>query len=202
MLLDPALVHWLATGDPSGRAFPDLPTPHARLTAYQELVHQRTTALLGPTGRLQFPWPRRLGTPPWGVCRELESVVDLRSEVIGPPGAVGSGTRYRSVLVRHLGPQRFIGLLEQLAAHLGESRPGVLYVGNAWLPRHVTLLVPGSQRRGTLLVYDPGQGRVDRLDTAGLAHDRGRVGGWTHPWFLIGPVGHVESELGRQRDRM
>ena len=33
---------------------------------------RRTNALVGAGGTLQLPWPRALGTPPWGARRELE----------------------------------------------------------------------------------------------------------------------------------
>jgi hypothetical protein len=177
MLRDPALARWVATGDRGGRAFPDVAGGPQRLAAYHALVHRRTTALLGPTSRLQAPWPRSLGTPPWGACRELESITDTA------PGG------YRSVLVRHTGPARLTQLLTGLSRHLADDRPAVLYVGSARLPRHVTLLVPNGA--GDLLLYDPGGGQVETLDAAAraqLAARRRPVGGWRHPWWLIGPI--------------
>ncbi len=175
MMRDPALVHWIRTGAKSGRAFPDGATAQVRLTAYHALVHARTNALVGPDGRLQVPWPRALGTTPWGVCRELES------------GAAAPVTRYRTVAVRWAGRDRRVALMNALARHLGPGRPGVLFIGSAMLPRHVALLVPGPD--GLVLVHDPATGSVSELDVVALADERRPVAGWTHPWFLIGPVG-------------
>jgi hypothetical protein len=175
MLRDPTLAEWVRTGDKHGRAFPDGTSAAARLAAYHALVHARTNALVGPGGRLQVPWPRALGTTPWGVCRELES------------GAADPGARYRVVPVRQVGEARLIALIQRLAGHLRPGRPGVLFVGNATLPRHVALLVPGPD--GSVLVHDPGAGSVSEVDAAALADHRITVAGWTHPWFLIGPIG-------------
>ncbi len=174
MLRDPALADWVRTGAKHGRAFPDGATPQERLAAYHALVHARTNALIGPGGRLQVPWPRALGTTPWAVCRELES------------GAAAPGTRYRTVTVRWVGRDRRVALVRALARHLGPERPGILFIGSAVLPRHVALLVPGTDG---VVVHDPATGSVSELDAEALADDRRQVAGWTHPWFLIGPVG-------------
>ncbi|GAA4713169.1 hypothetical protein [Nocardioides conyzicola] len=34
-------------------------------------MHRRLTGVRDRHGRLQLPWPRMLGTPPWAVAREL-----------------------------------------------------------------------------------------------------------------------------------
>jgi hypothetical protein len=172
MCVDPVFAHWVTTGDRGGRAFPDGPDASARAGAYERLVHRRTTAFTGPDGRLHLPWPRALGTPPWGVCRELESVA-------------GAGTRYRTVVVRALAPQGRARILRALADHVAADRPGVLYVGSSSLPRHVGLLVSSG---AGMAVYDPGDGSVRDLDVTALATDRFKVGGWPVPWFVIGPV--------------
>jgi len=176
MLTDSVLAQWIRTGDPGGRAFPAGASPEARLTAYGRLVHARTNAATGPGGRWQAPWPQALGTPPWGVCRELEAI------------ARPAGTAYRAVWVRGLAPQRVRQLLERLAAGIGAQRPGLLYVGSAVLPRHVALLVPDPGPAGGLLVHDPGAGTVAALDPGALADGRCRIGGWSWPWWLVGPV--------------
>ncbi len=55
----------------------------------------------------------------------------------------------------------------------------------------MTLLVPGAGpgAAGGLTLYDPAEGTVGPVDLAALAQGRGDVAGWTHPWWLIGPVG-------------
>lgn len=182
MLGDRELAHWVRTGDRGGRAFPDRPGPQGdpqdRLAAYAALVHRRTTALVGPGGHLQAPWPRALGTPPWGVCRELESLV-------APPG-----TRYGTVLVRRASPLRLGRLIDTMAARIGPRRPGVLYVGSRWLPRHVALVVPSSSGSG-VAVYDPGGGTVRQLDgwlVGELAGGGAEIGGWGFAWLLCMPL--------------
>lgn len=179
MLRDPALAHWARTGDPGGRAFPSgahTETEAGRLAAYHALVHRRTNAAIGPTGRLQAPWPRALGTPPWGVARELEALTG------SAPG------RYRTVIVRWARADRIIRVVRALAGHASTERPAVLYVGNDVAPRHITLLVPDPAGPGMLL-YDPAGGQVGPLDAAALARRRLLVGGWRAPWLLVGPVG-------------
>ncbi|MFZ1286940.1 MAG: hypothetical protein WAR57_07870 [Candidatus Phosphoribacter sp.] len=176
MLRDPELLQWIRTGEFAGRAFPaELGSSAARFAAYVELVHARTNGAVGPGGRLQVPWPRALGTSPWGFCRELE--------------ARGSApeSRYRWVVVRWCGPDVLRARLRQLASHVGDGRPAGLYVGSRWLPRHVALLVPDGQ--GGLLVHDPADGTVRALEVTELADHRPGIGGWTHAWMIAGPVG-------------
>ncbi|MBK7612758.1 MAG: hypothetical protein IPJ15_16490 [Actinomycetales bacterium] len=117
----------------------------------------------------------RSGHHSLGVCRELEA------------GAAAPGTRYRTVTVRWATRDRRAELVAALADHLGPGRPGILFVGSAVLPRHVALLVPGPD--GLVVVHDPATGSVSELDVGALADERRLVAGWTHPWFLIGPVG-------------
>lgn len=174
MLADPALERWVRTGDPGGRAFPAGADPSARLAAYHALVHRRTTALIGPGGRWQAPWPRALGTPPWGAARELETIAGL------PVGG------YRTVLVRPAPGARLARLIDQLSRHLRPDRPAALFVGSAAAPRHVALLAAAPSG---LVVYDPGDGQVSPLDVPRLAARRLPVGGWQHPWLIVGPVG-------------
>ncbi len=76
------------------------------LTAHRRLVRARLR------GRLQPPWPRTLGTPPWALAREL--------------GAV-TGRRHHVRVVRWSPPTT--------------PRAGALYVGSRWLPRHVLLVL-------------------------------------------------------------
>ncbi|MEI2827020.1 MAG: hypothetical protein V9F04_11885 [Dermatophilaceae bacterium] len=181
MVVDPALAQWVVTADSPGPRMPLLrsprgaATPAARFAAYEAEVHARVTSSDG--GR-RLPWPRALGTPPWGARAELEGLAR-------PPG-----TRYRCVLVRFLDPARRRRLLEHMSAHVTETRPGVVYVGSALLPRHVALLVSAPEG---LLVYDPGDGSVEPLEIAGVSAARHSIGGWSMPWWFIAPVGHLDD---------
>lgn len=174
-LVDPALARWLATGDAGQQpALPDAPTPQARLAAYERIVHRRTTSVAGPAGRPQPPWPRSLGTPPWGARAELESV------------AAHPGVSYRVRFLRTLSPSGLGRVYEALRYAVRPGAPAALYVGSAGLPRHIGLVVRGE---GDLLVYDPGFGRVTALAAADLTGHRLGVGGWDVPWFVVEPAG-------------
>lgn len=172
MLVDPDFAEWITTGG-AGPSLGATSDAQARFTAYVGEVHRRATALTGPTGAAQLPWPRALGTPPWGVCRELETV------------ARPQGTRYRAVAVRWASPSRRTRLLDHLSRHIGEGRPGALFVGSRWLPRHVALIVPGDPQP---MIYDPGRGTVSGWDVGALSVGRADIGGWPQPWWLIAPV--------------
>lgn len=174
MLVDPDVAQEL-TGGSSARPFGGVgDDAQARFTAYVAQVHQRATSVIGPSGALQLPWPRALGTPPWGVCRELESLARPR------------GTTYRAVPVRWASRGRRVRLLDHLSRHLDQGRPGALYVGSLWLPRHIALILPGPSDP---LIYDPGRGTVSGWDIAAISAGRADIGGWPEPWWFIAAVG-------------
>lgn len=172
-LVDPSLARWLA-GEDTRPDLPAAPTPEARLAAYEALVHRRTTSLSSPTRGLQLPWPRALGTPPWGALAELEN------------GAAAPRARYRVRLLRLAGPHRLRQAVTRLTEAVAEGTPAVLYVGSRSMPRHVALIVPGDHG---LAVYDPGFGIVEPLRTDELVEHRLDVGGWAVPWFVVEPMG-------------
>ena len=172
-LVDPTLARWLA-GEDTRPDLPAAPTPEARLAAYEAIVHGRTTSVRGPGGRLQAPWPRALGTPPWGAQAELES------------GAAAAGTRYRVRLLRLAGRRELGEAVARLTDVVAAGSPAVLYVGSRSMPRHVALVVPGETGPA---VYDPGYGRVQPLRTDELVGHRLDIGGWAVPWFVIEPTG-------------
>lgn len=111
-------------------------------------------------GRPQVPWPRALGTPPWALARELSAL---------------TGVRHRTRVVRW-------------SRHL-PAGPGVLVVGDRWLPRHVALLLDQPARSdGRVACYEPASGRVVALDLDALARREARVGQWRQAWFRIVPA--------------
>jgi len=72
MLVNPAFARWIVTGEgPRGDA-PGGDTQEARFAAYERVVMSRTNRIFAGGGRLNLPWPRALGTPPWGARKELE----------------------------------------------------------------------------------------------------------------------------------
>ena len=67
-----------------------------------------------------------------------------------------------------------------------EAYPVPLYVGSAWLPRHVVLAV-GPTAEGVDL-YDPAHGRISELTRAAFeAGELTTTRQWHHPWFVIAP---------------
>jgi hypothetical protein len=117
-------------------------------------------------GRLQLPWPRALGTPPWAVAGELSA--------LPPP------VRCRARLVLRRG-----AAYDRVLAGVRSGRPVPLYVGSRWLPRHVVLVV-GARDDG-LDVYDPAAGRVVAVTREAFTGAGLGLSGWGKPWFIVTP---------------
>jgi hypothetical protein len=129
-------------------------------------MHARATSSIDVAGRIQPPWPRTFGTPPWAVANQLTGT---------------SGTSYRSVPVRWRdGGATYDELV-------GLTRPAALYVGNAWLPRHVVLVLEGDETR--LRVYEPASGRVVTVPRDRFVDDQLALAGWDTRWFSVLPGG-------------
>jgi hypothetical protein len=176
MLVNPAFARWIITGEgPRGDA-PAGATEEERFAAYERVVMRRTNRLYAGGGRLNVPWPRALGTPPWGARKELEF------------GASRRGTDYELEVVR----QRMRGGLRRAHARLVEvvadGEPALLYIGSRTLPRHVTLVLPGDGDR-LLDVYDPASGQVSALDEQRFADRSLGIAGWDVPWITVQPNG-------------
>lgn len=176
MLVDPVFASWVRTGRPHPPGAPAGETADERFAAYERLVMRRTNGLLAGGRRLNGPWPRRLGTPPWGAKHELEF------------GAARRGTRYTVDLWRHESASGLVEDFDTLVDVVAEGEPGLLYIGNAVAPRHVVLVLPGDGDRN-LDVYDPGSGRVDHLRRDAVVERRVRLSGWDVPWMAVRPTG-------------
>ena len=68
-----------------------------------------------------------------------------------------------------------------------EGLPALLYIGNAWAPRHVTLVLPGGSGGGGLDVYDPATGSVTELAPERFASCTLGIAGWDVPWITVQP---------------
>lgn len=124
-----------------------------------------------------LPWPRRFGTPPWGLAREARC----------------ADVRYRHVVVNVGDRPRTDALAAHIEASLRAGTPLPLFTGGAsrtgWstaVPRHVVLLVDveGTSWR----VYEPSRGRVLTVDTRTWAvpERRDAWGRWSRPhWILL-----------------
>ncbi|KGN35023.1 hypothetical protein N802_01370 [Knoellia sinensis KCTC 19936] len=177
MLVDPVFASWVRTGTPHLPGSPGGATQAERFAAYERVVMRRTNGIFAGHHRLNTPWPRALGTPPWGAKRELEY------------GASAEGTLYDVSVVRQLSRESLRGAFEHLVDVVSEGEPGLLYVGSARLPRHVVLVLPGDGDR-VLDVYDPGSGRVTHLRRDTVIEHRLGLSGWNVPWFVVQPTGH------------
>lgn len=129
-------------------------------------VHRRVTRPVTAAGRLQVPWPRALGTPPWAIAADLSAT---------------TGTSYRMAWARTGRARSF----ERVCAAVASGAPVPMYVGSHWLPRHVVVAM--SVRDDGLVVYDPAVGRRLLLSRTQYAAYRLPVGRWTTPWFVVVP---------------
>ena len=137
-------------------------------------MHRRVTGVVDVAGRLQAPWPRALGTPPWAVARQLSatacshlpSVEHAITLAAADPGDV----------------------FDQVARISGAGRPVPAYVGNRWLPRHVVLFLgPVGSTGDRLRCYDPATGRVVEVTRDAFARHRLGLSGWDRPWLAVLP---------------
>lgn len=176
MLVDPLFAAWVRTGEPALPGAPAGSTPEARFAAYEQVVMRRTNAPSLALGHPRPPWPRALGTPPWGAAHELEH------------GAARVGTRYALCPVRQDAPARLRARYDRLVDVVADGEPALLYLGNAWLPRHVVLVLPGDGDR-VLDVYEPAGGRVEVLRRDDVVGRRLHLAGWDVPWLLVQPTG-------------
>ena len=176
MLVDAPFARWIVSGE--GHPIPGAEgnTQAERFAAWERTVHARTNSGGASGGALLPPWPRALGTPPWGLKQELEN------------GASRMGTRYRIVSVRGHSQETLRARYRRLLDLVVEGEPAALYVGNAFLPRHVTLILPADA--GRLAVYEPHAGEVGDLDEDDFVGRRLDLGGWDVPWILVQPTGH------------
>ena len=113
-------------------------------------------------------WPRAIGTPPWTMRRELAAM---------------TGSAYATQLIR-------------IADDLGWSalgaatpqRPVAAYVGSAWLPRHVVLVVDSDD--DSAHVYEPSSGLLHEVSRTAWLDGTAPLG-WPCRWLAITPVGRT-----------
>lgn len=183
MLVDPVFASWVRTGEPHPPGSPSGATQAERFAAYERVVMRRTNGLVGAGRVLSLPWPRALGTPPWGAKHELEF------------GASRRGTEYELDVLRGHDEVGLLTGFDRLVDVVADGEPALLYIGNRLLPRHVVLVLPGDGDR-MLDVYDPATGRVDHLRRDTVVERRIGLSGWDVPWLAVRPTG-----LRRVEDR-
>lgn len=168
---DPSYADWLETGEVTGRPR-DRRTRGHRFADEVLATHRRTNRWSDASGARQWAWPRRLGTTPWALARELTAT----------GGTTAPGTRH---VVRTVSPRRRGEAYDVVARAVGHGHAIPLYVGTRLLPRHVVLVVDGDEH--ALVAYDPSSGRRVRLPREGFVRGDLRVAGWSEPWFAVLP---------------
>jgi hypothetical protein len=129
MLVSPEFGQWIANGvDPKGGPV-DPRSEAERFAEHERQVMDRTNGIRAAGGKLNVPWPRALGTPPWGAEKELEY------------GAARPGAAYEMRLVRLGSSDALRAAHRDLVRLVRDGLPALLYIGNAWTPRHVTLVL-------------------------------------------------------------
>ena len=199
MLVSPEFGQWIVDGiDPNGGPT-DSRSERERFAEHERAVMNRTNGIRAAGGKLNVPWPRALGTPPWGAEKELEL------------GAARPGAAYAMRLVRLGSSDALREVYRDLVRLVRDGLPALLYIGNAWAPRHVTLVLPGGaggsgdgdgngsggtvgggdggggSMDGGLDVYDPATGSVTELDLERFASRTLAIAGWNVPWITVQP---------------
>ena len=200
MLVNPEFARWIVSGiDPSGGP-PDSRPERDRFAEHERAVMNRTNGFRAAGGQWNIPWPRALGTQPWGAKTELEHGA-ARPEAVGPPpsgansplahGPARPGAAYAMRLVRLDSSDALREVHRDLVRLVREGLPALLYIGNTWLPRHVTLVLPGHghglDADGRLDVYDPATGSVTELAADRFASRTLGIAGWNVPWITVQP---------------
>lgn len=148
-------------------ALQETPPPAAPDFAASVLArHRQLTSSRDVHGRLQVPWPRWWGTPPWALARHL---------------TLTTGRGYRVLWAR----TRTTWAATPINRALTAGAPVPLYVGSPTLPRHVVLALP-DPADDTWTVYDPASGLLRHLPAHQWRHGRIRTG-WPRPWFAVVP---------------
>lgn len=144
-----------------------------RFAQHEQTMKRRTNGLFGPTGRPRLPWPRALGTPPWGAAAQMTEL------------ARADGTRF---LVRPVdsdsAPDR-LAAFDALTMSVAAGHPAVLYVGDDLTPRHVALATAGGTEG--LRLYDPAVGRLVTVRRDAFEAGRVNIAGWQRVWAVVVP---------------
>jgi hypothetical protein len=182
MLVSPEFAAWIVDGiDAAGG--PADPRPQSeRFAEHERKVMSRTNGWRAADGSLNIPWPHAVGTPPWGAAKEMEH------------GAAARGADYEMRVVGLRSGKALRAVQADLVGLVRDGLPALLYIGSTWMPRHVTLVLPGEEPAGeardaggALNVYDPATGSVTELDPDRFASRTLGIAGWNVPWITVQP---------------
>jgi hypothetical protein len=149
------------------------PADVARRWARLEQAVLASTNRVSSGSGLRLPWPRALGTPPWGLRDALDDLGRAR------------GVRFEVVRVDGTRAGEVDTALRRVDAAVARGVPVPLYVGNGLTPRHVVLAVGTAP--GWVDLYDPGHGGRTRVQREALRTGRARVSGWDLLWAVVAP---------------
>lgn len=169
MLRDPQVAQWVLRGYTGDRR-----SSEERFADLERRTMRRTNSPWGYPGRLQCPWPRELGTSPWGARSELEA------------RSADPGTGYGTIVTRSFDRHTLARVFDEVIASVRPGTPALLFVGNDRLPRHICLFFAEEGSRSVLL-YEPSSGQVDLPSRRDFITARLDLGGWHRAWFLIAP---------------
>ena len=144
----------------------DAGTEAQRFAAYEQVVASRTNALVGAGAGCSRPGRALSARRRGGHATSSSS-----GRPTPRPTTTSRGCDLRSTA----GLERAYAALR---ARVRDGRPALLYIGNAWLPRHVVLVMPASGEQ-ELDVYEPSIGRVVDLPKQAFVERRLRLAGWT-----------------------
>jgi hypothetical protein len=187
MLASAEFAGWILNGASPGGSR-DSRSTRERFAEHERQVMNRTNGIRTAGGKLSVPWPRALGTPPWGAREELEH------------GAARPGAAYTMRLVRLSTRIALFDVYRDLASFARQGLPALLYIGSPALPRHITLMLPragsssgngpgpdGPEGDAGLDLYDPATGAVTELAAERFAGRRLGIAGWNVPWLTVQP---------------
>lgn len=172
MLLDPGYAELITGGTHPRTGLALTGSVQERFGHEARAMHRRVTGVATLSGGVQLPWPRVLGTPPWAVVHQLSQT--------GGPALPPTSYDVHPTRVRPRGAAALV------RAGLDAGRPVAIFVGNAWLPRHVVLAIGTSG--DSVECYDPGRGRVVAASTEAFTERRLPFGRWSTPWFVVAPT--------------
>jgi hypothetical protein len=171
MLNDAAYAQLIATGKHPITGWTLSGDTRARFQSEALAMHRRATRIVTVNERLQMPWPRALGTPPWSLAAQMS-------------GRNGSGLGGEYVV--RPAPLWDRGVVfDEVITALRDEHSIPIVVGDRWLPRHVVLGIVGTS--DYLRVYDPASGGVRTINREEFTHAQLPFGRWHRCWATIVP---------------
>lgn len=171
MLHDAGYAQLVATGRHPVTGWTIPGDTHERFQSETLAMHRRATRVITVSERLQMPWPRALGTPPWALAAQMS-------------GRHGSGLGGEYV-VRPAPMWDRGDIFTDVVKALAADHTVPIVVGDRWLPRHVVLALVGTS--DFMRVYDPATGGVRTITRQEFTSALLPFGRWHRCWATIVP---------------